>query len=73
MPLKLAPDISAEEAIKRRAESLSRWLEETAPDSLGHQAHLDAGTSERAYWHYGYLVALRDVLALLQGKKDALH
>ena len=39
----------------------------------GHiQAHLDAGTSEQAYWHYGYAVALQDVLALLGGSASTL-
>lgn len=37
------------------------------------QSHLDANTSERAYWHHGYLVALIDVRNLLQGQKDRPH
>ena len=32
------------------------------------QRHLDAGTPEREYWHYGYMVALRDVIRLLTGQ-----
>lgn len=31
---------------------------------LHEQKHLDAGTSESTYWHYGYMIALRDVLRL---------
>lgn len=26
------------------------------------QRHLDAGTVEREYWHYGYAMALKDIL-----------
>jgi hypothetical protein len=29
------------------------------------QLHCEEGTRERAYWHYGYMVALRDVLGFL--------
>jgi hypothetical protein len=31
------------------------------------QRHLEEGTSERTYWHYGYASALKDVLDILQG------
>ncbi len=34
------------------------------------QSHLDANTSERAYWHHGYLVALIDMRDLLRERKD---
>jgi hypothetical protein len=30
------------------------------------QLHLEEGTSERTYWHYGYASALKDVLGILQ-------
>ena len=33
------------------------------------QRHLDMNTSERDYWHYGYLVALRDALDLLETRQ----
>jgi hypothetical protein len=31
------------------------------------QHHLDEGSNERTYWHYGYASALKDVLAILEG------
>jgi hypothetical protein len=37
-----------------------------APECQVEQKHLDAGTPERVYWHYGYLCALRDALDLLK-------
>ena len=30
------------------------------------QRHLDGGSPEREYWHYGYASALKDVLTMLQ-------
>lgn len=63
---------SLDERLGRRIEGLSHWLKENAPD-LADQAHLDEGSSERAYWHAGYLQALRDVLALLGGDDRSLN
>lgn len=34
------------------------------------QMHLCEGTPERVYWHFGYAVALKDVLRLLQGHEQ---
>ena len=55
----------AEDAMARRIEGLRRWLRENAPECFDEQLHVVEGTPERAYWHYGYLVALRDMRALL--------
>lgn len=41
------------------------WLTANAPHVGQEQKHLDEGSAERAYWHYGYLVALRDVRKML--------
>lgn len=38
-------------------------------EKLAEQRHLDRDSSERLYWHAGYVSALRDVLNKLQ--KDA--
>jgi hypothetical protein len=51
--------------LERRADHLLAWLEGYAPDSLIEKKHLAEGSSERAYWHYGYMVAVRDVLRFL--------
>lgn len=51
--------------VRRRAAALSAWLNECGNGCLDEQAHLDAGSVEQIYWHYGYLVALRDVLRRL--------
>lgn len=52
-------------AIDDRARQLSQWLEDDSPYVQFDQRHLDDGTPEQAYWHFGYMEALRDVLALL--------
>ncbi|WP_020696485.1 hypothetical protein [Reyranella massiliensis] len=64
------PRQSLAESIDRRIAELRAWLEENAPDTTEMQSHLDANTSERAYWHHGYLVALIDMRDLLRERKD---
>ena len=56
--------------IQERAEGLRRELKAQNPECFREQRHTDANTAERVYWHYGYLMALRDVLALLNGSPD---
>jgi hypothetical protein len=51
--------------IEDRAKVLKAWLQENAPACGTEQKHLEEGSQERAYWHYGYLIALRDVVRLL--------
>ena len=60
-------------ALEQRVAELQKWLQESAPECFSDQTQLDEGTPERSYWHYGYLVALRDVLALLSGQRRSLH
>ena len=55
-------DISA---VQNRVRELDEWLRKNAPESLVEQEHLNEGTQERVYWHYGYMIALRDVLRFL--------
>jgi hypothetical protein len=43
-----------------------QWLLDNYPECFEEQKHTDDGTPERAYWHYGYMVALRDVAAALR-------
>jgi hypothetical protein len=47
--------------IERRIRETKKWLVDTAPECFNEQKHIVKGTSERIYWHYGYLMALRDV------------
>lgn len=56
------------QAISDKAEGLARWLAEHASHCETSQKHLDSGTIEQAYWHYGYLCALKDVLAIIDSE-----
>jgi hypothetical protein len=48
-----------------KADALTRWLAEHAPCCEVSQKHLDQGTLEQGYWHYGYVCAIKDILAIL--------
>lgn len=50
--------------LDERIKALTRWLSENSLQGSG-QADLDDETTERLCWHYGYLIALRDVHELL--------
>lgn len=51
--------------ISKKADALTRWLAKKAPSCETSQKHLDQGTVEQAYWHYGYVCAIRDILAIV--------
>ena len=54
------------EKLQIRCRGQLAWLKEEAPECFKEQLHTRRGTSpERIYWHYGYAIALRDVLNLL--------
>ncbi len=57
------------EALSTRADAISRWLREHAPYCEASQKHLEEGTAERAYWHFGYVRAIEDCLRLLTSAK----
>ena len=51
------------QSLDESIESLTKWLgENTSVNS--EESDADACASERMAWHYGYLIALRDVRAL---------
>lgn len=50
--------------IEKRMTELREWLLKKAPDCFERQLHLDEGSSEQVYWHYGYLAALNDLVNL---------
>ncbi len=53
------------ERIERRARNIQKWLDENGRGCQEEQKHIRAGTVEKIYWHYGYMVALMDVLRFL--------
>lgn len=60
------------ERIDERLAGIVQWIEENAPEIMDEQKHLNAGSAERAYWHYGYAIALRDIRKCLAGKNSRL-
>jgi hypothetical protein len=58
------------EAVDRRIAGLKNWLIENAPYCAADQAHLNENGVERAYWHFGYLAALKDVRRILSEADD---
>jgi hypothetical protein len=47
--------------IENRIEGLENFLATQDIDVKEEQAHLNDGSRERLYWHYGYLMALKDM------------
>jgi hypothetical protein len=61
----MAKECTEIERIEDRVKDLTEWVTQNASICIAEQKHLDEGSQERAYWHYGYLVALKDALSLL--------
>lgn len=64
--------------LDKRASGIRDWLIANHPECEKEQAHLKEGTPERAYWHFGYYMALEDVLNLttreaLQSVTESTH
>jgi hypothetical protein len=57
------------ERIEVRIDALRQYLLRECPQCFTEQKHVrEHARQERTYWHYGYLVALRDVLRLIDSK-----
>ncbi|UVT14615.1 MAG: hypothetical protein H8K04_12240 [Nitrospira sp.] len=52
--------------LEKRASDLDVWMVEHGAAVMRDQRHLDADSPERKHWHYGYMIALRDVLGLIR-------
>jgi hypothetical protein len=48
--------------LQKRADGIDKWLHEIGSRCKSEQRHCDDGTVEREYWHYGYMMAIKDVL-----------
>lgn len=53
-------------ALRARMEGMRAWMADEVPYAAADQQHLNADTPECAYWHYGYMSALKDVLDLAE-------
>lgn len=56
--------------LKAREDNLKKWMEDNHPECLSEQKHLVENSPERTYWHYGYFIALCDILRLVE-QQDA--
>ena len=55
-----------QQKLTERRDGQIEWLKENAPYCFADQKHLHENTPERAYWHYGYMVALGDVIKQME-------
>jgi hypothetical protein len=56
-----------------RTKGINKWLMDVGPSCFAEQRHLNAGSVERVYWHYGYMVALNDALRILTGEAPLIQ
>ena len=54
--------MSKKEKIYERIAKLDKWLAEQSVNVKKEQMHLTKDTRERLYWHYGYIIVLRDAM-----------
>jgi hypothetical protein len=63
----------ARDRLQQRHDDLLHWLQVSAPECFSDQNHLDENSEARAYWHYGYYMALKDVLAMIGTASTPRH
>lgn len=64
---------SIDAKIAKQIQETEIWLEKNGGDCKKKQSHLVEGTEERVYWHYGYMMALKDTLRLLNRERAKLN
>jgi hypothetical protein len=57
--------------IVERIAAMEEWMRQYGSSALREQRHLDRDSIERAYWNYGYLIALQEALALVTDQDDS--
>ena len=55
--------------LAQRRDEIRGWLRTEAPETSREQAHLNAGSMERAYWNHGYQAALDDIMSILNAPR----
>ena len=62
------------EVVLQHISALESWLHEKGVDVKFEHGHIEQFSHERLYWHFGYLVGLRDALnALVRNESQTLH
>ena len=59
------------DAIQKRIHDTQEFLLRESPECFTEQKHLNEGSQERVYWHYGYLAALKNIREQLGVKAQA--
>lgn len=59
--------------LRKRCDGQVEWLREHHPEVFNEQKHLNAESAERAYWHFGYAAALRDILNQMPPENGGVH
>jgi hypothetical protein len=66
-------DMPAETALLREIAELGEWLAGQGFDLRDDHAQADAGSRDRLYCHYGYLIGLKHALATLTSRGATVH
>lgn len=54
------------QVLEKRIDHLTHWMKINGRDCTTAQLHLNKDSKERAYWKYGYLMALIDMLNFIK-------
>lgn len=63
---------SVDDTITKRITDLEDWLKDNGDGCKEKQSHLVDG-AERVYWHYGYMMALKDISRFLKQESAKLN
>ncbi|MCL2610764.1 MAG: hypothetical protein FWE02_03695 [Defluviitaleaceae bacterium] len=50
------------ESLENRKSNTLEWLNKNYPNVFDEQNHLKENSIEQLYWHYGYYIAIKDIL-----------
>jgi hypothetical protein len=72
-PQPCGPEMSAEALVRARIEELGKWLSAQGVNVADDRAHIDQGSRDRLYWHFGYLIGLQEALKVLTSRSATVH
>jgi hypothetical protein len=58
----------AETLIRRKAAEVAIWMSRHGQRAVRERAHLHPGSQAQAYWQYGYLTALSQMIDIMHGR-----
>lgn len=60
------------DTLQKRIDGIEEMLSRQKTNVKHEQLHTDEGSRECLYWHYGYMIACKDILRLL-GEHESKH